>query len=284
MYPKLVKNIGEMKAIKSALEEFYFQRPDEYGLEKQHADIFKPYIDLIIRYVKVAGRVLDFGAGTGHSSLEISKKGFTTVGCDLYSEEKLQKYKALFSLNKAELIPYDGSNLPFEPESFDAVASLNVFEHIVFVDKALQEIHRVLKKNGVLIIKSPNWSGLNNPIRAIQSILFKKERYWQYENITDAFFGFFRSFLWYCKSFISKDDDAFVIVQPRLKNGKINFEKSDDDCVHLCQPLSFRKWFKRHNYKILEYNRFRGESTFAKLFNSLFPSFATTNTLVVQKR
>ena len=69
----------------------------------------------------------------------------------------------------------------------------------------------------------------------------------------------------------------------RLKDNNIDFNESDDDCVHLCQPLSFKKWLKNHNYRILEYNRTHGNSLIARIFNSFFPSFATINNIVGQK-
>ena len=49
-------------------------------------------------------------------------------------------------------------NLPFENESFDVVYSSHVLEHVNDEAKALDEMKRVLKKNGVLIIGMPTAS------------------------------------------------------------------------------------------------------------------------------
>lgn len=283
MNPKIAKNRAEKIKIKTLLEEFYSQRRHEYGVEKRKGDTFAPYVNLIASHTKSGGRVLDFGAGTGHSSLEISKKGFRTVGCDIFSAEAFQKSDNDLSLSPVDFVSYDGSNLPFEPESFDTVASLCVFEHIVFVEDALKEIHRVLKPQGRLIIQSPNWSGLNAPIRGIQSLVFKKDRYWQYESLRDAFCGIFRSFFWYFKVLFSRSDDAFIVIYPRIKEGKISFERSDDDCVHVCHPLSFKKWFKKNNYCLLRCDRSNGGTVVSRAVNTIFPSFATTNTFVGKK-
>ncbi len=69
-----------------------------------------------------------------------------------------------------------------------------------------------------------------------------------------------------------------------MKDGKIDFQSGDDDVVHLCQPVSFKKYFKQKGYDLILFNRGMGESNFAKKFNSLFPAFATTINIVAQKR
>lgn len=286
MKPKLLKSLEEKKALNLILKEFYSRRPDNYEelLTNRKNNIFSPYFDLITYHAKPGDRILELGAGTGWATIELSKKGFKTVGCDILSEQKLNEYKKNWAWANAELVAYDGINLPFADNSFDVVTSSCVFEHIIFVDDVLKEINRILKKGGLLIIRSPNWSGLNIPFRALESLIFKHERYWQYESILYAILSVFRSIFWYIRVLFAKQNELFITIYPRLKDGKIDFQRSDDDCVHLCQPLSFKKWFKTNNYNIIEYNRFRGDTKFAKIFNTIFPSFTTINHFVVRKK
>lgn len=75
----------------------------------------------------------------------------------------------------------------------------------------------------------------------------------------------------------------FLHIYPRMNDGRIDFESSDDDAVHLNHPLSYKKWFRPKGYKLLCYNRMQGESRFARLFNTFFPSMITTDTIVAQK-
>jgi SAM-dependent methyltransferase len=49
--------------------------------------------------------------------------------------------------------------LPFPDNSFDAVFSHALFEHLSEVQAALQEIRRVLRPGGVAALSSPDWSG-----------------------------------------------------------------------------------------------------------------------------
>src|SRR5690606_16552983 len=47
-------------------------------------------------------------------------------------------------------------SLPFEKNEFDCVILGEVIEHVPNTDFVLQEIRRVLKKNGTLLISTPN--------------------------------------------------------------------------------------------------------------------------------
>jgi ubiquinone/menaquinone biosynthesis C-methylase UbiE len=48
-----------------------------------------------------------------------------------------------------------GSNLPFEDESFDSASIMDVLEHIHDQKSVLMELHRVLKRNGTIIVTVP---------------------------------------------------------------------------------------------------------------------------------
>lgn len=280
--PKLIYNIEDKKRISEILEQFYLNPPSNYGLSYTDKSAYESYLRLISIYVRPEARILDVGSRTWHLPACIAKNGYECFGCDFFSKEDLAKYDSMKNNSNFHLIFGSGYSLPFESKSFDAVATMNVMEHVVFVDKFLKEMDRVLKPGGTLIINCPNWAGLNVPVRALASLIFAKKRYWQYEKIDDAALGILRSFIWYLKVLFSKKEQ-YILAYPRLKDNKIDFNESDDDCAHLCQPLSFKKWLKNHNYRILKYNRAFGNSLIAKMFNFLFPSFATINVIVGQK-
>ncbi len=50
---------------------------------------------------------------------------------------------------------YDGAKIPFPDAVFNAVLATEVFEHVFNLDKNLQEIHRVMKPGGRLLLSVP---------------------------------------------------------------------------------------------------------------------------------
>jgi SAM-dependent methyltransferase len=54
-----------------------------------------------------------------------------------------------------------GASLPFASESFDAVLSFDVFEHIRDSDRHLNEVRRVLRPGGCYFLQTPNkWTNI----------------------------------------------------------------------------------------------------------------------------
>ena len=94
----------------------------------------------------MTGRMLDFGCGSKpyRSLFQVSEY----VGLDTedsghdHSHEEVDVF-------------YDGKEMPFEDEHFDSVLSSEVFEHVFNLEEVLQEINRVLKPGGHLLITLP---------------------------------------------------------------------------------------------------------------------------------
>jgi SAM-dependent methyltransferase len=281
--PKRLK-AEDLEKVQDSLKEFYLERPENYGLLERPQSVYTEYANFIAKVVKNKdSKILDLGSGSWRIPDTIAEYGFKEViGLDYFSQEKLIEYSQQIKNKNAKLVSYIDDAIPFENEYFDAVSSLCVLEHIVFVEKFLKEIDRVLKPGGYVIILCPNWSGINAYITGFFYILTKKDRFWQLNNIFDAFFGIFRSLKWYFENLFSKEPE-FILIQPRMKNSKIAFERSDDDAVHLCQPLSIKKFFKKLDYRVIYYNRGFGTTKYTYIFNRIFPSLASTNVLVFQK-
>lgn len=271
-------------AINQALIEFYTNKTEDYGLLERPQNVYNDYAQFIWKVApNTNARILDLGSGSYRIPNTIGEYGYKqVVGLDYFTDQQLETNKKKLTLSNVDLVKYSSNGIPFENESFDVISSLCVLEHIIFVEDFLNEIHRVLKPEGKVIIMCPNWSGINAYINGLFHIIFKRDRFWQLESINDAFIGVFRSIFWYLRNLFSKEPH-YIMIYPRIVDGKINFQRSDDDAVHLCQPLSIKKFFKRNGYKIIHYNRGFGTTPYTYVFNFLFPSFATTNVLVFQK-
>jgi ubiquinone/menaquinone biosynthesis C-methylase UbiE len=93
--------------------------------------------------------VLDIGGGTGFILQEINKEPFIKINIDV-SKKMLQKLKNERILK----IQGDGMFLPFKNESMSIVLLINVLHHIhkKYHKLLFQEIYRILKKNGFLLM------------------------------------------------------------------------------------------------------------------------------------
>jgi len=92
------------------------------------------------------GRVLDLGCGTGHSYELLAPR--ETVGVDLDP--------AALSGQDRETHVADMRRLPFTPQAFDAVVSIQSIEHVPDPEQVLAEVSRVLRPDGRAIFVTPN--------------------------------------------------------------------------------------------------------------------------------
>lgn len=97
-------------------------------------------------------KLLDVGCGTGLSGLALKETGFQSIdGCDL-SQGMLSKaaelkiYKRLFSCNLNE------PPIEAKDEQYDALTAVGVFSFGHIMPEAVEELLRVIKKNGIIII------------------------------------------------------------------------------------------------------------------------------------
>lgn len=283
MSPKLLKD-EDREFVQDALIKFYTERPNYYGFCDTRDDEYKLYAEFICKYANT-GNHLDFGTGTFRIAKELSNYNFEKVfGIDFFSEEdKVKLNSELEKIENASIVNYKESNkIPFEDNYFNSISSLCVFEHLVYPEQTLNEMDRVLNKNGFLIIDCPNWSGPNPAITGLVKNI-KGKRFWRYNNIFDSIFAIFRSIYWYFLNLLSKKG-KFIMIYPRMKDNQIDFEFSDDDVVHLCQPISIIKYMKSMNYELVYCNNKTGRTSYSKLFNKFFPMLATSNQIVLQKK
>jgi 2-polyprenyl-3-methyl-5-hydroxy-6-metoxy-1,4-benzoquinol methylase len=97
-------------------------------------------------------KVLDIGCGVGEFSVILKEEGSLPVCLDI-NIRNIQKVK---SLGLPAMVHDINQRLPFDSESFDFAISLEVIEHIPNAEFHLSEIFRILKKDGYVILSTPN--------------------------------------------------------------------------------------------------------------------------------
>lgn len=117
--------------------------------------------------LKNGQKILDVGCGRG---FYLKTLGALGLKLNLHGIDLNQKYldvaqrivKKPVHLTKAE-----ATNLPFRKNSFDRIIASEILEHIPNDEKAISEIYRVLRPNGIAMITVPNknypffWDPLN---------------------------------------------------------------------------------------------------------------------------
>ncbi len=113
------------------------------------------------KYVPVPqppAKVMDHGFGHANNLIFLASRGYDCSGCEI-SEHLISEAQKLFGILKkpVDVRPVKGLKIPFDDESFDVVVSWNVIHYNgtrAAVDKVINELYRVLKASGVLLVST----------------------------------------------------------------------------------------------------------------------------------
>ena len=125
-------------------------------------------LDTVLKFHKPPANILEIGCGTGYVSSFLAQKGYHVTGCEFY------KQAIDMSWSGYDKVRGDATSLPFHAESFDIVCLFDVIEHFNGEAQLLEEAHRVLKKDGIIVITVPARSELWSYVDEISS---HKRRY-----------------------------------------------------------------------------------------------------------
>lgn len=98
-------------------------------------------------------RVLDGGCAFGSGTAPLTAKAGQVCGCDP-NPELIARAKASYPAIAFETCPLEKT--PYADASFDAVILTDVLEHVADERATLNELYRVLKPGGCLIITTPH--------------------------------------------------------------------------------------------------------------------------------
>ena len=128
-----------------------------------HFDIIAPFYDRVIHKLDLKrlinllklparGRMLDAGGGTGRVSSRLRPMIDDVVVCDLSLPMlKQAKHKGRLLTAQSHI-----EQLPFPDESFERILVVDALHHFCNQQQSIQELLRVLKTGGRLVIEEPN--------------------------------------------------------------------------------------------------------------------------------
>jgi 2-polyprenyl-3-methyl-5-hydroxy-6-metoxy-1,4-benzoquinol methylase len=157
--------IHDLTEIESAVISMYEQHPFPSIKDKRHKAEAEMPLRLTLLGIKpedyIDKKVLDAGCGTGEYSCWYANQGSYVTGVDL-SEASLQKaseYAAREGINNVKFEKQSVLKLNFPDASFDYVASMGVLHHTPDPRAGFEELCRVLRPGGVIVISLYNKFG-----------------------------------------------------------------------------------------------------------------------------
>jgi SAM-dependent methyltransferase len=105
------------------------------------------------------GKALEIGCANGAYLLLLKKLGWHVEGIDIINAVTDEVKNANIPIYTGEL-----KEQSFEPDTFDLIVMWHVFEHLHSPLETLLQIHRMLVKNGSLLIEVPNSASLQAKI------------------------------------------------------------------------------------------------------------------------
>jgi SAM-dependent methyltransferase len=177
MTPKNLQRPDEDRAIADVWERHagWWQREFTHGADVEYVEQILP---LAAEHLAGAARVLDLGCGEGQvARLAVASGAERVVGLDPAAAQLAE------AVRRGGGVAYargTGGALPFGSAAFDAVVVCLVLEHVVELDSTFDEIARVLRPGGRLVLF------LNHPLFQTPGsgwiddrVLDPPEQYWR---------------------------------------------------------------------------------------------------------
>ena len=145
----------------TAIGKYY--KSEDYLSHNEHKKGLVPWIYNRVKKVNIRNKykvcdihaqshLLDFGCGVGDFLYYAQQKGCDVTGCDLSEDaRKIASEK----LGKTIVTPEEIFALPHS--TFDIITMWHVLEHIDDLQNQVEQLHRLLKNNGRLVIAVPNY-------------------------------------------------------------------------------------------------------------------------------
>lgn len=179
----------------------------------------KNKLNLINSEQSKKGKILDIGAGTGDFLLTAKNDGWNVIGVEPSERAK--------NIAKQKGISFVDEISELENNSFDVITMWHVLEHVPNLELQIQELKRLLKPTGTLIVAVPNFKS------------FDAKHYGEFWAAFDVPIHFWHFSKKAIKSLFEKVDmklekvlpmkfDSFYVslLSEKYKTGKMNFIKA----------------------------------------------------------
>jgi SAM-dependent methyltransferase len=171
-----MNNRAEQERLQNEVEQFWDAKPCDSDvsveelcspryftdIEHQRYRLQSHIMDLLSSLDLEGKRLLEIGSGVGTDARTIIRMGavYAGINVDAGSCDMTRRGLDVFSL-PGEVRQASALNIPYPDETFDIVYSFGVLMVIPDVGRAMEEIRRVLKPGGLLVIMLYNRPSIN---------------------------------------------------------------------------------------------------------------------------
>lgn len=152
---------------------------------------FRRRVAMLSKHLRPGMKVLELGCGTGLFTAEFAHSDADLTALDI-SEELLTQARCRVKSPNVTFVNGNAYATDFEDNSFDAIIGSSVLHHLE-LEKALKEIHRLLKPGGSASFTEPNM--LNPQIALQKNIPYLKRKLGDSPDETAFFAGQLRRLL-----------------------------------------------------------------------------------------
>ena len=264
--------------IRQQMREFYETSETYKNLLAAHDEAYlRHYVELVICHAPPRSKVLDLGCGNGISARLLNQADFDVVGTDispLFLEEAHGWENPQLRYQVCDVM-----ELPFESESFDVICSNELVEHLPDVETALNEMMRVVRPGGRIVISGPNLCSPLIPLLDWVSLMSGKpgRPVWG-ETKRQALQQFTRNCRLYLKKRFFTKSPHFIYREPDLQADAIG---GDSDSAYYASPLDLAQFFRLNGFTILK--KAVGFGIKGRIIAGALPYLSPYITMVVQK-
>jgi SAM-dependent methyltransferase len=159
------------------------QRRGMWGMENRFdpdgvaskPSVLRHFVPVVQEHLVPTDRCLDLGCGPGGFLAVMAPFCGHIVGADIVAEfvDRTNETIDRNGITNAEAVQVTGDGLPFDDASFDKVVLVDTIHHLEDVPGTIDEVARVLKPGGHVLVFEPNKGNL--PL-AVMCVLDRNER------------------------------------------------------------------------------------------------------------